>query len=951
MKISNEDYNDLLITINRYIERMKRGGKEPKYEEIDSYIDWGLRMIPVDLDEADRALLFHAIESEQAIKHTQGVCIFDDYDDPHNWYDRAERGDEHFWRLYSRYLTEESSLDEKSISLLGNKTLPDIMNCLCNPKEEHEGKFWKRGLVIGDVQSGKTATYSGLICKAIDAGYKVVILLAGITENLRQQTQERIDYGVVGREIKKDNETKIESTKIVGVGKYKLPKDPRVFSYTTQSTDFVGQKHSIIVSLDGHNSAVLFVVKKNVSVLSKLYKWLKDNNYNRLEECVNAPLLLIDDEADNASVNTNKDETNPTRTNAIIRKICSLFKTASYVGFTATPFANVFIDPDSVDAMKKADLFPEHFIYTLPTPSSYIGAKQIFDAGSKCYRNIRYIADIDEPDYTDPDWMTWTKEHQDELNSGPFYYRHKKEWDGILPESLRESMYCFFMANVIRDLRGQSTAPRSMLVNMSRFVKVQNVIKDEVERIYEEFRSIVDKDFSTNPDKNIKLPLYIELKRLWDKHYSFVSDVSFERVINKANLYNAIKDINVVVVNGLKSSGKLDYRKNPSLRVIAVGGLALSRGLTLEGLLTSYFYRNTATFDVLMQMGRWFGYRKGYEDIFQIWTSEESARWYDEISKASEDLKDDLKEMFAQRLTPKDFGIKVRDNCTELQITASNKMRTSFDMDLQESFYGNIYETPYISLNVAHNTTNLEQVAWLTNQLHTNEFALEKFKTNTSLIARDVPKEIICEFVRNIKSSKINPNFNTEYLYDFITDHDTVGLDLWDIVFQSGESDKCFDIPHLESVRCAARMIHIENNAIVLSSRRKLLSTREGTYGLTQEQIDKVRAACQAKWRSEGKNENRDIPNRAYFEYLPDRKPLLIIMLIEPKKLEDKDEKPKLIDYREELGDNKMVAFAMGFPGVRDAEKAKHYRVNKVYYQLFMQDESEDVEYDEAVQQ
>jgi hypothetical protein len=120
---------------------------------------------------------------------------------------------------------------------------------------------------------------------------------------------------------------------------------------------------------------------------------------------------------------------------------------------------------------------------------------------------------------------------------------------------------------------------------------------------------------------------------------------------------------------------------------------------------------------------------------------------------------------------------------------------------------------------------------------------------------------------------------------------------------------------------------------------------------LTQEQIDKVRAACQAKWRSEGKNENRDIPNRAYFEYLPDRKPLLIIMLIEPKKLEAKDEKPKLINYREELGDNKMVAFAMGFPGVRDAEKAKHYRVNKVYYQLFMQDESEDVEYDEAVQQ
>ena len=104
-------------------------------------------------------------------------------------------------------------------------------------------------------------------------------------------------------------------------------------------------------------------------------------------------------------------------------------------------------------------------------------------------------------------------------------------------------------------------------------------------------------------------------------------------------------------------------------------------------------------------MGRWFGYRKGYEDIFQIWTSEESAIWYDEISMASEDLKEELKEMFAQRLTPKDFGIKVRDNCQELQITAGNKMRQSFNLDIQESYYGNIYETPYISLNATHNNS------------------------------------------------------------------------------------------------------------------------------------------------------------------------------------------------------------------------------------------------------
>ena len=182
------------------------------------------------------------------------------------------------------------------------------------------------------------------------------------------------------------------------------------------------------------------------------------------------------------------------------------------------------------------------------TPSSYIGAKQIFDEGSKYYRNIRYIADIEEPDYTDSDWRAWAREHAGELNAGTFYYRHNKEWDGILPDSLRESMYCFFMANVVRDLRGQSTAPRSMLINMSRFVKVQNVIKYEVERIYEEFKSIVEKDFSDNPSKNTSLPLYAELKRLWDKYYGFVSDISFERVVDKKNLYGAIENIHNQII-------------------------------------------------------------------------------------------------------------------------------------------------------------------------------------------------------------------------------------------------------------------------------------------------------------------------------------------------------------------------------------------------------------------
>ena len=258
MKISSDEFNDLIMVIKRRIGVDKRNGKTIKYEDIDSYIDKGLEFIPISLTDEDRAEVFRAIETEEAIKHTKGNCIFDDYDDPHNWYEHAEIEDEHFWRLYSKYLLEESSLDDKSIDILDKKTLPAIMNCLCNPKEAHEGRRLIRGLVIGDVQSGKTATYSGLICKAVDAGYKVVILLAGITENLRQQTQERIDQGIVGLEIKRDDITKIEKPKRVGVGKY--DKQLLASSYTTQSSDFVGQKDSIFVSLEAQRSVVLFVV-------------------------------------------------------------------------------------------------------------------------------------------------------------------------------------------------------------------------------------------------------------------------------------------------------------------------------------------------------------------------------------------------------------------------------------------------------------------------------------------------------------------------------------------------------------------------------------------------------------------------------------------------------------------------------------------------------------------
>lgn len=935
-------------------------GNELRSCDIDSFVTQAINLSRFECDEATRTRLMTDIEYEYKIVHNKGQAIFDKYDEKRDWYSKMDITDNFFWSRYKKYLLEKTSISRVSINRLDDTTLPDIMNCLGNPNEKSDKQNVRRGLIIGDVQSGKTATYTGLICKAADAGYKVVILLTGTTENLRVQTQERIDEGIVGITLKKEG--KIEKYPRVGVG---LDNKPiKATSVTSTLNDFVGNCNKITMSL-ASNSLVLFVVKKNVSVLERLYNWLREQNIDPRSGYVDIPMLLIDDEADNASVNTRRDETDPTKTNKLIRQICNLFMNATYVGFTATPFANVFIDPDSVDAMQHADLFPEHFIYALESPSNYVGADKIFYPEGPYYGNLRYITDILEPDYTSEEFRDLNLNHPEVLNEGPFYYKHKKEWDGILPDSLREAIICFCLANVIRDLRGQGRSPRSMLINMSRFIHVQKVITERVSKWFEDIYQNIRVNFSNEAIKNLRLPLYCELRSVWEKHFSHIEDITFDRVSQKEALLKALEKIEVKMVNGSKQSASLNYKDNPSLRVIAIGGLALSRGLTLEGLMVSYFYRNTATFDVLMQMGRWFGYRHGYEDIFQIWTSQTSALWYAEISRASAELKNDIREMFDQRLTPKDFGIKVRDNCDELQITAFNKMRTATSKDMMYTFYGNIYDTPYITSNIEHNKINTQKVRDLVSKLYSQGYKLKyadykKLNKNvddasdgTTRYFPDVPKEVVIEFLRSIKYSMANPRFDAKNIISFLEDEETEGMDTWDIVFESGKSDETYNIDGLRNIKCMMRAICSTNrNIIQLSSRRRVLTgSMEGRFALSEDDIVKAERAQRLQWDIDGEDsQGRDIPVKAYFRFLPKRKPILVIMFIKPQPpVKDKKEDKILEDFRESLGNDCIVAFAVGCPGVKDEGKAVRYQVNKIYQQLNMEgDEPEEEDEDDA---
>lgn len=954
--MTESQYTILKQFTRTFIDLSLSQGKELKLEDIDSYINQAVILSKLDCDEAAKTRLFIDMEYEYKIVHNKGQAIFNDYGEKREWYSNLKIQDNFFWSRYKDYLINHSSISRISINLLDDITLPDIMNCLGNPNEALDKPRLRRGLIIGDVQSGKTATYTGLICKAADAGYKVVILLTGITENLRRQTQERIDEGIVGITLKKEG--KIEKYPRVGVGLDN--KQIKATSVTSTLNDFVGNCNKITMSL-ASNSLVLFVIKKNVSVLQRLFNWLREQNIDPVKGYVNVPMLLIDDEADNASVNTRKDETDPTRTNKLIRQICNLFMNSTYVGFTATPFANVFIDPDSVDAMQHADLFPEHFIYALEAPSNYVGADKIFYPEGTFYHNLRYITDITEPDYASEEYKDLVQNNLEVLNSGTFYYKHKKEWDGILPDSLRESILCFSLANVVRDLRGQSKEPRSMLVNMSRFIHVQKVITGHVAECFEAVFNDIRVNFNEDASKNHHLPLYGELRSLWEKHFSQVNDVTFARVSQKATLLAALEKIEVKMVNGSKQSASLNYKENPSLRVIAIGGLALSRGLTLEGLMVSYFYRNTATFDVLMQMGRWFGYRRGYEDLFQIWTSHTSALWYAEVAKASAELKNDIREMFDQQLTPKDFGIKVRDNCDELQITASNKMRTAVSKDMMYSFYGNIYDTPYITSKIEHNKINMQRVQELASELFAQGYSLrftDYKKVNkdvndtsdgSSRYFADVPKEVVVEFLRGIKYSMANPRFDAKNIINFLEDEDTEGVDLWDVVFESGKSTTHYNVKGLRQIKCMERSIcSTTRNIIQISTRRRVMTgSMEGRFALSKEDIESAEDAQRNQWEKDGENSlGRDIPVKAYFRFLPKRKPMLVIMFIKPKEA-DGEEEEMLHKYREALGDDCIVAFAVGCPGVNDEGKAVKYQVNKVFQQLNIEGEEPEEEDDD----
>ena len=382
------------------------------------------------------------------------------------------------------------------------------------------------------------------------------------------------------------------------------------------------------------------------------------------------------------------------------------------------------------------------------------------------------------------------------------------------------------------------------------------------------------------------------------------------------------------------------------MRIIAIGGLALSRGLTLKGLMTSYFYRNTSTFDVLMQMGRWFGYRPNYDDLCQIWTSHTSARWYEEITKSTEELKDDIRQMFEEKMTPQEFGIKVRDESNELQITAYNKMRTSFKRVEYLTYWGSLVETPYASLIASQNAKNFAAVKTMVQRLYATGYQAEsiadsKDKHKTKVFY-DVPVDFITYLLSQIEVSKFNAKFNTNTILEFLSDNTGQKLGTWDISIQSGSGDDSIDYGHGVTVYNANRDMIITNNHICFTGRGTLGGPTDGCVGITSKQRDKAKEAMKAAKLAAKEPIGKGIPSNTWFKYISERNPLLIIYSI---KHSGTGTERKLTDYLTAIGDDPILGFAIGFPANGNADSAqKKYRVNKTFQRQVMEEEFEESE-------
>lgn len=654
----------------------------------------------------------YQLESDKIVNIPKGINL----NDPsihEKW--EPDKNSRFYWNKLTDFLHQTLSkreTEDKALRII--KSIDDETEVLLNNIESPgRSKFVSRGLVIGYVQSGKTANFTGLIAKAADEGYRFFIVLAGVHNILRLQTQIRIDKELTGF-----NDLNLDDKFVsFNFDSETMKRWQRISSSGSEEHRNKGEFGSFIAPplidmIKETRKPIIGIIKKNVSVLKSLITWVKKCPESQRDKI---SFLLIDDEADQASVDTSandKKETDPAKTNAKIRELLTLFNKSVYIGYTATPFASVLIGKDNYHEVLKHDLYPSNFIHTLPEPEGYLGNSLIFNGNLQ----NNFIKVVEE-------------------NEKATLEKHYN-----LPKGMIDAILTFYISFSVRILRGQVNKPMSMLIHTNHTKIKQEDCLDIVTKYISSFKSLIKMNKSSSRDRIIELYPRIKteavnISKEFNLDYGFPSLNAIIDVLKS----DKINDIQLMKLNS-DSEDRLDYLENPELKVIAIGGNQLSRGLTLEGLMTTYFIRKAQQYDTLLQMARWFGYRKGYEDLVRIYTTKIIKENFEHLMIVEEELREKIGEYEILGMTPRDFAPVIRMH-KKMKVTARNKV----GQGKVQGFYGtSIEQTKWLPVKDSNiSAKNWSVVESLALDIKDNE----NKEINGSYLFKNVGLEIVKKFI------------------------------------------------------------------------------------------------------------------------------------------------------------------------------------------------------------
>lgn len=669
-----------------------------------------------------------------------------------NWY-KGPAEDAKRWNYFLKGLSDQGHIGEETLADL-DKSTSRILNL--NPNPKGHGYFKSRGLVMGHVQSGKTTNFLGLATKAADEGYRLIIVLSGVTNNLRAQTQERLEASI---------------------------DKAQWYLLTDMDHDFQAGKANAQVLLANTSNRHVAVVKKNKARLVSLYKWL-----NTASEITRQalPVLIIDDECDQATVNAGTQE----KRNAINKALHDIIDPKflpknSYVGYSATPFANILADTTDENG-----IYPKDFVVSLQASPGYFGADRLFGT------EIRE----DEGSATnDADIIRNIPNNEVLLISPPKKKAEAENWVPTIPKSLDDAIRWFVLATAMRWARGDSNKWSSMMIHNSSNIKPH-------EKTAEAIRShIKDISIQLNSTKGAGV-----FKKLWEEESDRAKNLEANLMTdwnlvepNLGAVLNALK----VITDNSKSPDRLNYSPDiPPYPVVVVGGNTLARGLTLNGLVSSYFLRSSNAYDSLMQMGRWFGYRPGYADLQRIWMSNEkpyrTSFWFRELSLVEEEIRQQIELYAREGRSPSELGIRIK-SLPGMAITAAAKMKSAMTAQIG---FGRSRQQTILFKSEAEAQLNNQFAA----KVLINKIGAKKFELNEDgwRVAKDLSSQTIKDF---LTSYDMHPNARTldsGLINDYIDNLNSEGeLAKWNVAFYSNkkQSAKQFDFGDGFSVRMATR--------------------------------------------------------------------------------------------------------------------------------------------------